>query len=434
MHNDRGTARIRHREYVQDLSTSVGFSNTTFEINPTNTQLFPWLSALAQNYEQYKILGMVVEIKSLSASALNSTNTALGSLSVATQYNALDAPFVNKQQVLNYQFATSCKPSESMVHPIECDPTQTPNQPLYVRIGSQTEGDARLYSMGVINFVSVGAQAASVACEMWISYDILLIKPRLSSGLGLALRTAFYTCAANVDDPSGTVFVDDTAPMGQLARAEFDGIGLEFKYTLSADPAGELDCEMFFPIGCEGLYLTQLTWFGTGVPRAAAQKRGTIVYTGCSLRTHLYNVTAENAGSSDVGINAGVANTNAMSTDNIISIPNPNIRASIKWIAGNDWSVPTSNINSVMNIVVAQLNGLIERPASLAHSGVYAYTPGDEVDEKDEHKQAPSREVIIVEEPDDFVHEGDDTAGGPSALTSEKIPAHALRRRLPKKA
>lgn len=428
MHNDQGTARIRHREYVQDLSTSVGFSNTTFAINPTNSQLFPWLSALAQNYEQYKILGMVVEWKSLSADALNSTNTALGSVSFATQYNALDAPFVNKQQVLNYQFATSCKPAESMLHPIECDPTTTPNQPLYVRIGSQINGDARLYDMGVINFCSVGSQAASVAGEMWISYDILLIKPRISSGLGLGLRTAMYSYRGI---GGGGYIVGDDDPLGTEATALFDGIGLEFKYEDVGDD--NIDCTITFPVGCEGLYLLQNTYFGDGTAAVTPQALGSVTYTNCAVRSLLYNVTPTNpGGSADVGNNATVTGCRTFSADNIISIPDPNLQASITYHADTGWDMgPGVSEISIGNIVICQLNNLLQPVAPTATPGVFRLQLEQEEDAKHEEKKEPPKVLVVQEPEDDFETADHEGAGGPPIVekkpTVERRSARSLK-------
>lgn len=395
MHGDNGSTRVRHREYVRDMPGSIGFRNITFAINPTNPQLFPWLSALAQNYEQYKILGMIFEFRSLSASALNSVNTALGSVSLATQYNSLDQPFVNKQQVLNYMFGTSCKPSESMTHPVECDPSQTPNQPLYVRLTTQAAGDPRLFDFGVLNYCTIGMQAdVAIIGELWVSYDILLIKPRLSSGLGLGLRSAFYTCSADRNLPETTYLVENDAPFGQLATARFDSIGLEFEYKLGSF----MDTTIKFPIGCEGLYLLQLTWFGNGTPTGASQTRGEITYVNCTPRSQLYNVTPISSGQADVGLNAGVSGCNTMSMDNIIAINDPNQAASIEYKGGPTWFVPPSDINSVMNVVAVQLNAQITPPASTTSLGYYRYQPLED----EEKFQGPHPAGLLrAEEPDD---------------------------------
>jgi len=181
MMHGRGATRIRHREYITDINTSTDFQlQFSAPINAAQAVIFPWLAKSAVNWEQWKALGIVFEYVSTSSNALNSINTALGSINMATQYNVLDNPFTNKQQLLNYEFSVSTKPADSVCHPVECDPSETPNLPLYTTgFEPPLSGDARLYNLGRFSAYSSGSQAASVAGELWVTYDILLIKPKL---------------------------------------------------------------------------------------------------------------------------------------------------------------------------------------------------------------------------------------------------------------
>jgi len=375
MHNDAGTTRIRHREYVTDVFSTEDFTNITYDIQPTNSQLFPWLAAAAQNYEQHKWLGLVFEFKSLSANALTSANTGLGSVSLATQYNALNTPFVNKQELLNYQFASSVKPSDSMLHPVECDPNQTPNQPLYMRIGSQADGDARLFNIGTLNLVTQGMQSDGATIgELWVTYDLLCIKPRISSGLGLGLRSAFYKYTSTADWGQ---YIGDACPLGATAVAKFDSIGMDFEYKEVS--AGNLSCKFTFPLGSEGLYLVQNTYFGNGVAFGAnLQSIGTVVYTNVDIRTTLYNVTPVNpGGTSNVGINVAAQNTTQFSMDNIVSIPDPNKLASIEYVANTGWAMgngSSADFSEAGNLLICQLNNLVAPAAAAsALAGHFGY-------------------------------------------------------------
>lgn len=63
------------------ISSSAGvFNGLVYKINPGNPETFPWLSSIASNFEAYRIEGLVFEYKTMSADALNSTNTALGQI------------------------------------------------------------------------------------------------------------------------------------------------------------------------------------------------------------------------------------------------------------------------------------------------------------------------------------------------------------------
>jgi len=185
--NGLNVTRISHREYLQDIITSstVGsFKLETFPIQPGLVRTFPWLAAIAENFEEYSINGMVFEFKSNSYDALASTNTASGTVVMTTQYNVLNPPFVTKTQMEQYQFTCSGKPSVNLMHPVECARLETPTSVLSTRSAPVIIGDARLYDWGNFNIATVGMQGASTNIgELWVSYDITLLKPKLGAAV-----------------------------------------------------------------------------------------------------------------------------------------------------------------------------------------------------------------------------------------------------------
>lgn len=178
----KNEVRIRHREYLGDVissGTAGAFNIQSFAINPGLSATFPWLSQVCgATFQQHRINGMVYEFRSMSADALNSTNTALGSVIMATDYDSKDNVFNSKQQMENSMFGVSCKPSSSMIHAIECARMQTSVSELYIRAGSVPSGaDIRLYDLGRFSIATQGFQGTNVNCgELWVSYDITLIK------------------------------------------------------------------------------------------------------------------------------------------------------------------------------------------------------------------------------------------------------------------
>lgn len=177
------------QEYVTDIvssSTPGQFLNQQFVLNPGQATTFPWLSSVAQNFEQYRIRGLVFCFKSLSADALNSTNTALGFVAMATQYDVLDSPFSTKQQLENYDMAQSTKPSSNQLHGVECAKKASTLTELYIRTGSVPSGaDPRMYDFGVLNIATGGMQGASVTVgELWVTYEIELMKPKIPPTIG----------------------------------------------------------------------------------------------------------------------------------------------------------------------------------------------------------------------------------------------------------
>ena len=184
-----GNTVVRHREYIKDIVTSSvagQFQNETFRINPGLAATFPWLCVIAQNYDEYKIHGMVFEFKTSSSDALNSTNTALGSVIMATEYNVVAPSFTTKQQMENYQYSNSAKPSLSQMHGIECAEGTAPLNELFIRQGDTAAGeDLRFYDFANFQIATVGFQAASVNIgELWVTYEIEFLKARIPRTIG----------------------------------------------------------------------------------------------------------------------------------------------------------------------------------------------------------------------------------------------------------
>jgi hypothetical protein len=180
-----GAIRVRHREFVRDIQGSMLFNTQPFVINPSNGVLMPWLASFAQSFEQYRLMGMVVEFKSTSGN-FGIATPALGSVMIATQYNTRVAPFGDKSSMLNHFYGTSSKASESMMHPIECKDAFDPLKVYYIRNNDEVAGvafDARMEDYAVINVATQGQPLPPyITGELWVTYDVLLYKPRIRRG------------------------------------------------------------------------------------------------------------------------------------------------------------------------------------------------------------------------------------------------------------
>lgn len=177
-----GIVRIQKREYLGDIKTGTGVPVITeFNLNPAAPKTFPWLASIANHFEQWSMLGCVFEFKSTSGFALSSTNASLGTVVMATQYNVLEPSFITKTEALNHYFASSGKPSDDILHPIECAPTekQFAWYTVALEAGPIPPGDLRITQMGRTTILTVGSQSGYTAGELWITYDILLAKPRV---------------------------------------------------------------------------------------------------------------------------------------------------------------------------------------------------------------------------------------------------------------
>lgn len=183
MHKSNRGIVISHKEFLGDITGSIAFQNRVYTINPGSSITFPWLSNIAAMFQSYRIKGLIFEFVSTSADALNSVNTALGTVVMATQYNVALPQFVNKAEMEQYEYSVSGRPSRNLIHCVECDPSLQVMDHLFTRTGSIPSGqDYQFYDWGTFQFATVGMQAAATIGELWVSYEIEFLKPRIPSG------------------------------------------------------------------------------------------------------------------------------------------------------------------------------------------------------------------------------------------------------------
>jgi hypothetical protein len=198
MHSDNESVTIRHREYIGDFTGTSAFTESfNLDINPGLAATFPYLSAIAGQFQEYRFKGLVFEYKTQSG-MLTGSNTALGDVMMVAQYRA-DAPLpTNKQQVLNEMWSVSVVPSQSGFLPIECAPKENPLRIQYVRSNVLSANqDQKLYDLANFSAYTVGTPTNFLG-ELWCTYEVELFKPVMSVGApgpfsGAAAHFSFTT-------------------------------------------------------------------------------------------------------------------------------------------------------------------------------------------------------------------------------------------------
>lgn len=211
---DKGI-RVSHHEYLGEVNSSVLFTLLTYPINPGMAVTFPWLSTVASAFQKWEDNGIVFYFKSTSASALNSTNTALGSMIGAVTYNPYQNAPTDKIAMLGLSGATAGKPAEDNLFPVECKTAQSLFATKLVRITGVTD-DLAKYDSGNFHFASVGAQAAAAVGELHVVYDITLKEPKLAqSGWVSTLYLAGTIAGASpLGTQAATTPTVNTNPLG----------------------------------------------------------------------------------------------------------------------------------------------------------------------------------------------------------------------------
>lgn len=286
--NTNAGIRIKHREYVGEVYASTStdkFQLVSYPINPGQSKTFPWLSSVADAFQEYKFHGCVFEFISNCADISATSSVSIGSVVLATDYNAAHADYQNKMEMENSEFATSGKPTVNILHLIETAKSQTVTQGhRYVRTGVPESGtDIRLYDLGKFQIASVdnNQNPGTALGSLHVSYDVEFFKPELPKPCeGFA-----HWYGANA--ASGVVF-------GAAPVELYNNIGVKL------DVPNE---RVVFPEGVGGKF--QITWNGhTGLAVAAPSMAS---FWSPSAGISALNLFAGGTSNINGGPNAGVS-------------------------------------------------------------------------------------------------------------------------------
>lgn len=187
-------------------------SSTTFTVqrqvslNPGLPTSFPWLAAIASQYTEYRIRGLVFHYIPTSGASVASANPALGSVMFQTSYRATEVAPANKVEMMNEYWASEGRPCDEFCHPIECDPRENPFNIQYVRTGSlpSTE-NILMYDLGTTTIATTGnTGTGNILGDVWMSYEIELKKPRITTlSTELCRSYSIISQAATTANPIG---------------------------------------------------------------------------------------------------------------------------------------------------------------------------------------------------------------------------------------
>jgi len=175
--------RFSHREFLGTVSTSTTYQ-TLLSINLNPGLLAPILAQISRSFTMYKFHGLMFVFNSTSASAVASTNTALGVTGMVCNYDPDAGNFVSRQEAEDYVGCQSAVPCNNLYLPIECKPQTTMLDRRFIRHGTSVKPLAET-DLGVFQYFADGAQSASVAGEVWVTYDVEFFLPELDHQTGV---------------------------------------------------------------------------------------------------------------------------------------------------------------------------------------------------------------------------------------------------------
>jgi hypothetical protein len=199
--NGRKKTIVCHSEYLGDVAGSAAFSNTPYAVNPGLVQSFPWAAAIATQYEQYRFTKLTYRYETDAAS------TKAGVVILVTDYDALDSPFVSKDQALQYKGASRTVTWTPVQHRVDRQEAN-PYGLRYVRSSAAPAGgDLKTYDVGNLQVITAGQSDTTTIGELYVDYELELIGPKTNNILGANLLGADIRAGGTINaaNPLGSV-------------------------------------------------------------------------------------------------------------------------------------------------------------------------------------------------------------------------------------
>lgn len=223
---------VSHTEYVRDIYANP--AGTTFEvqclnINPGLEQTFPWLSQIAQNFDEYVMVQCIFTYRSTLTDVISDNNGQVGQVVMVHNTNVNKTPFGQKHLMMGYDGAQSSKTTEHAAHGIECAPDKRPgterlafqgSEGKFVRTKPLKKGELINYDLAKFQLAVAGTPdllAHQTIGELWVSYTVRLRKPKFYTSLGYGISCDQFL--GHGDGTSGGNGVSGSDPFGTL----FDG-------------------------------------------------------------------------------------------------------------------------------------------------------------------------------------------------------------------
>ncbi len=210
--------RIAKSEYIGDVLGSTTFASIVFPgqldsryaLNPGLEPSFPWLSAVAANFESYRFHYLAVHY-------IPSTNlNAVGNLYMTPVVDATSPQLVASKETLSEQFDTvdtNVKVGATCVFPL--GRKTEPYRWRYVRTNVTDTQSLDTRDVGFFQFNRGINADTSIQGELWIEYDVELFNPKFRPSItrveGGKILSGGTVSAAN---PFGTAPAVDSSATG----------------------------------------------------------------------------------------------------------------------------------------------------------------------------------------------------------------------------
>lgn len=198
---ERGGERIVHKEFITNISGTSAFTQALqVPLNPGLFQSFPWLSAIANNYESYRFHALKFCYYTRTGSNIP------GSVLIVPDYDASDAAPSSEQIASTYNDMEEDVPWKDICCRLNPRSMNSLGPHKFVRNGGlPATADIKTTDSGNVFLFTVDGTAVNWG-KVWVEYDV-----------------EFFTPQSN---PNGNVQSGESTGTGALTAAAIFGTGL----------------------------------------------------------------------------------------------------------------------------------------------------------------------------------------------------------------
>lgn len=172
---------IEREEFITPIvshATAKKLTIQKFRVNPGNYLTHPWGSAIAAGYESYVPISAQILFYSTSGDALNSTDSSLGKVVLAAQYNSYARDWDSFTELENANDSVCGAPSNNLILGLECKKSLRGAQSLYVSSTDPASSGKGFYDLCDFYVATTGLQGQNVRVgDLKIRYRYRLFNP-----------------------------------------------------------------------------------------------------------------------------------------------------------------------------------------------------------------------------------------------------------------
>lgn len=175
--NGRNSVVVSHKEFMRDYTSGPqnSFTSTKFPVQPGQSSVFPWLSAIAARYESYIFRKLEFVYEPAVAT------TTAGSIMMAIDFDAADAAPVSKTEIMSNTNAVRSSPWSRVRYNAATADLKKFGVQRYVRGAlAPANTDIKTYDVGNLHVAYSGVPINIVLGELYVEYTVEFFTPQLN--------------------------------------------------------------------------------------------------------------------------------------------------------------------------------------------------------------------------------------------------------------